>query len=530
MVKSRKQTLTINLVLAGLILITYFIYFPPFADAFVGDDYIQFDYIKEFLHRPFAAIQLFNPYHLSWYYRPIQNIWFLLNRLILGLNPFGYYVVQLPLHALAVALVYRVGRRFKLSPLAAVCSAAIFAIHSHHVDVVTWISSVAIVMAAVFSLLALNSWLGYLKRPSNKHLFLTLLFCLLTILSHEEGILLLPFLFLMMVMWRLEMRDWKLKDWAKTISKKESIIFLLLFVIFIGYLVIQLTRPNVTLDITARSSGEWFDYLAWAEIAEFILVTVFRFTFAFPVLSLSGIPAELFVIAVLALFGWWAWRGSLVVRLGLAWTAVHLFFIYWALWTNLPTLYAGRHIYQAGIGLVLAIGAGIDGLLGIGDWRLEIKKPFNLQSPISNLVIIFFVVAAALHHINQTRESQEIWVNNATEEKVAEAQLKEILPQISEADHIFSYRFPIAPDFTRAVAQLWYDVPLSRPGGGLDHLRAYGRATRHFYLFDYEEGQVYNLMPELQAHDETIFLWAGSSQTEVLGNGRFPNNRDSSRQ
>jgi len=60
--------------------------------------------------------------------------------------------------------------------------------------------------------------------------------------------------------------------------------------------------------------------------------------------------------------------------------------------------------------------------------------------------------------------------------------------------------------------QLWYDTPLERPGGSLDHLLAAGRANRNFVVLDYADGQVNNLMPELQEHDETIFLWAQQSR------------------
>lgn len=62
------------------------------------------------------------------------------------------------------------------------------------------------------------------------------------------------------------------------------------------------------------------------------------------------------------------------------------------------------------------------------------------------------------------------------------------------------------------MVQLWYDTPLERPGGDLPQLRTADPVTREFVVLDYDNGQIYSLMPELQQHDETIFLWAQPTQ------------------
>ncbi|MAT97099.1 MAG: hypothetical protein CL608_08155 [Anaerolineaceae bacterium] len=527
---TRNKLLT-RLALIGLILITLSIYYPPFDWAFVGDDYVQFDYIKDVIANPWLGFALFNPYYLSWYYRPLQLVWLALLEGIFHFVPNGYYWVALLFHALAVALVYRVARQFKLGVFTAVLAAALFAIHSHWVDVVTWISSVAIVLAAVFSLLTLSAWLSYLKRPSTRHLLLTLLFCLLTVLSHEESVLLPPFLLLMLLADRLEIRDWRLSKRtisnlqrsvnAAPISKKEILLFATFAILTLAYLYIQLTRPNNTVDIASRQATEWLTYFTWPEFAEFVIVTLFRFTFIVRLVSLSGWVASLFVAGVLAWLWLWFWWGNRTVRLGLVWLLLHLLFIYWALWTQLPNLYAGRHIYQGMIGLVLAIGASLEMVLredfsprrARRSRREEEKSLFSLRSPrLNQIIVLVMVTAVSLHHINQTQNTQQVWLNNVTEEARVRQQLAELFPNISPDNHFFAVRFPIAPQFTRSAVQLWYDTPLERPGGSLDHLFAWGRANPDFVVLDYADGQVYNLMPELQEHDETIFLWAQQSR------------------
>lgn len=539
MMISRKQSVLAKFALVALILLTMAIYMPPFIRSFVGDDYIQFDYVKQFWLNPASILGVFNPTAVPWYYRPTQNIWFWLNRLILGWEPFGYYIILLWFHGLVIALMYRVARQFKLGYFAAFCTAVLLAIHSHWVDVITWISSVAIVMGAIFSLWAVSALLSYVQRPSTRQLSLVFLLTLLTFLTHEEAILLPPFLLLLLLMWRWQAqkqqtavrkqkkgkqpRQSPISNLQSLITNKELITFVILFGLMVGYLIIQFTRPNPTVQVSDRTLAEWLAFLRWPEIAEFLLVTFFRFTFIVRILSLTGSTATFFVMGLLILLIIWFWQGNWVVRFGLLWLAGHLFFIYWALWSQLPTLYAGRHIYQAGIGLALAIGASIEMIFlnAKRQRRRGEKKWIKVRVNQVMIVVLVLLIGVSLHHLNETRKTQQVWLDNVAEEEIVKAQLYELFPDLSADTHIFSYRFPIAPDFTRTVAQVWYDVPLERPGGSLKHLAANNRADSDFIVLDYAEGQVYDLMPELREHKETIFLWANGADTsdmEVIAN------------
>ncbi|MBX3061217.1 MAG: hypothetical protein KF770_32565, partial [Anaerolineae bacterium] len=267
---TQKNLMLARLGMVALILTTAVIYMPTFIRSFVGDDYIQFDYVKRFVTEPATILQVFNPNAVPWYYRPTQNIWFWLNRLILGWEPFGYYIILLWFHALAVTLIYRVARQFRLGGAAAFVTAVLFAIHPHWVDVVTWISSVAIVMGAIFSLAAVSGLMGYLRRPSNPRLLLVFFITLLALLTHEETVLLPPFLLLLVVMWRLEIGDWRLKRERKQslisnlqslISTKELLTFGLLVFLTAVLIFIQFTRPNPTVQIGERTLANWLVYL-----------------------------------------------------------------------------------------------------------------------------------------------------------------------------------------------------------------------------------------------------------------------------
>ncbi|MCI0397982.1 MAG: hypothetical protein L0322_24055, partial [Chloroflexi bacterium] len=143
-----------HLILAGLALIAAWLYLPPYADSFIGDDFVQQWRIRHLVHNPAGAYRILSPFWTDWYYRPAQNLWFLANRLLFGLQPAAYYALQIGWHLLAVALVYRLARRLGLGRPGALAGAALFAINAQHALTVSWISSIAIIMAAVFSLVA----------------------------------------------------------------------------------------------------------------------------------------------------------------------------------------------------------------------------------------------------------------------------------------------------------------------------------------------------------------------------------------
>lgn len=539
---SRKLSHPAQIIVLALILIAIFVYLPPYHNAFIGDDYVQQDYIDEFLSRPYAAHRVFNPYWLPWYYRPLQNLWFLANRLVFGLNPFGYYALQLGIHALAVALVYRVSRQFRLRPFAAAFTAALFAIHGHHLDVVAWLSSIAIVMAAVFSLAALSAFLAYLNQgQARSRLLLTAVFCLLALLAHEEGFLLPPLLFLLLLMRRLQIRDWRLwrapgrlrsqiaNLWQ---TRQETAVFLFLFCVMAVYLLVQLDRPNLNISSGDVTTTVWRHYLEPLQISLFLVETLTRYTLLTDLLPTLSAYSYLAAYLLLAFLGLWAWKGQRVTRWGLAWAALHLTFIYFVLWSQKPEFYAGRHIYNAWIGIVLALGATVDDWLkrpnnytmdSLSSWlddRIS-SLPGLRSSPTplkraSQILLVVLLTAVLFSHINVTRKTQAAWLAGAEEDKMVEAQMKRLLPQVTENTHVFAHRFVIAPSFMRAVVQVWYNQMLSEPGGSLDELRWHGRASDDFYLFDYENETLTNLMPTLQAHDETVFLWSQTPEVKAF--------------
>ncbi|MBP6805017.1 MAG: hypothetical protein KA362_12975, partial [Chloroflexi bacterium] len=61
MTVTRKNSQLAQIFIMGLLLAVLVIYFPPYARAWVGDDYVQLGWILDFVQRPFTAYKLFDP-------------------------------------------------------------------------------------------------------------------------------------------------------------------------------------------------------------------------------------------------------------------------------------------------------------------------------------------------------------------------------------------------------------------------------------------------------------------------------------
>jgi hypothetical protein len=532
--------LVTRLLLVAALLAALRIYLPPYADSFLGDDYVQLDRISGLLSRPWAFYEIFHPFWQEWYYRPWQNVWFLGHRLLFGLNPFGFYYAQITVHLLVVALVYRVGRQLRLRPFAALSGALLFAFHGHHFDTVTWLSSIAIVLVALFSLAAVAVFLDYLVRPEKGWLLaLTVGFFLLALLSHEEGFLLAPFLF---VLWwstgakpdtpaiqpRVKKRPvqqpasawWS--PWLQPPGLRPALVaaFGLMFLAVTAYLAIQFVRPNLNITVSNTDAAHWSRYLGLLPLSEFMVQVVVRYTMLFDAVSFlrrwSYVVTYLLVVgAALAL-----WRGNRVIRLGVFWAALHITFIYWALWTYRPEFFAGRHLYNASLGLSLVWGGLVHWFMtrpGWGSYRRRVTA------------VALLVALLLLLHTVTTFRMQAIWLAMANRDREARQQMLVLMPAVTADTHVFAYRFASHPSYLPATVKVWYEQPLAEPGGSLEQLKRAGQATRSYYLFDYEDGRLTNLMPELQQYDQTIFLWAlapqvflvaddGQKQASVSGN------------
>jgi hypothetical protein len=497
-----------------LFLFSVWLYSPDYSDSFVGDDFVQQWRIRKLIEDPIQAYKIFNPIWTDWYYRPIQNLWILGNRLLFDVNPYGYYYLQIGWHLLAISLLYRLSRKLKVNIPGALTTAVLFAVSSQHLLTVSWISSIGNVISASTALVATLAFTSYLEdRNNNRYLFITWVFLLISLLAHELAFF-LPFLLL--GLWWVSVRQEK----SERIEIKGVVV---LFGIAIAFALIQIFRPNANVHISSSYFVNLEKVIRPSEIAGFLSSLSVRWLAMGELMQsrnlVNFISNNLLlqiavVMAILVMIVIWFMRGNTAIRFGLIWAALQLYFLFLVLWVQRPDLLDGRHLYSAWAGLSLALGASLQFALDFQIPNIRYRWLWKRRHP----VILFVVPLFLIFQIRELQITQETISNLTRLVKQSEVQMKTILPEVNDETRVFSSRFILSPEYFAPAAAVWYGRS-EIIGGSLDVLKKYSRATNQFFVFDHDDGSLYNLMPELQRFRETYLLWRTPPKSVQLLSG-----------
>ncbi len=130
------------------------------------------------------------------YYRPLQNISYIVNTQITGKTPFSYKIFNLSNHILFVIVLYLFLIHFGLNKITALVLSSIFAIHPLFINAVVWIPGRNDLMFSLFGLLSFLLLIKYISSPKGILLTLHILSFWLAILSKETA-LMIPFIMLL---------------------------------------------------------------------------------------------------------------------------------------------------------------------------------------------------------------------------------------------------------------------------------------------------------------------------------------------
>jgi Flp pilus assembly protein TadD len=146
--------------LVGLVFLAYF---PALRCGFIWDDDA---YVTEniLLTAPDGLKRIWFSLDSPSQYFPLTYTTFRLERSLWGLHPAGFHLVNILLHAANALLVWRLLRR--LGVPGAWLAAALFALHPVQVESVAWITERKNVLSLFFVLLAMLSWVEFVRdRP-----------------------------------------------------------------------------------------------------------------------------------------------------------------------------------------------------------------------------------------------------------------------------------------------------------------------------------------------------------------------------
>ena len=157
------------MVALALILTCVFLsYLGTLRFQFVHDDRFQIlgnTWLRswKYLPRYFSAdVWAFNhPVFRGTFYRPIFLLWFRLQYLIFGINPWGWHLCTVLCHVGVTLLAYFTAAKLLGDRLSGLFAALIFGLHPTHAEAVAWVSGVT---EPLFALFLFGSYLCYLKQ------------------------------------------------------------------------------------------------------------------------------------------------------------------------------------------------------------------------------------------------------------------------------------------------------------------------------------------------------------------------------
>ena len=323
-------------------------------------------------------------------YAPVVLLSFAMDYRVWGLQPFGYHLTSLLLHALNVVLAYAVARRLLGSRSGALVAALVFALHPLQVEAVVWVAGRKTLLCSSFALLAL---LCYMRsgvasvtssgRNSSQLLGTSWLLLALALLC-KASVVGMPAIF------ATYDRLWLRHSWKRILQRN-------LVPLLLGGSIAALTlvAHSEAGGIKALRGGSVFVMaqimllVAWDYVGSFILPLNLNNLYLYDLAVLKGnwrvwlglLPV---VGVLLAAFG--AYRGRRLLRFGGVWLLVLMLPV-----ANLLPLSphrADRHVYLALLAVGLWLGAWAARRGHLSKWRLVLAG-------MGGMSVIFWIVTAS---------------------------------------------------------------------------------------------------------------------------------------
>jgi Flp pilus assembly protein TadD len=219
---------------------------PALRNDFVWDDYTLLVDNKHFRGLGWAELRwMFSTFHLG-HYQPLSWLTLALDYLVWGMNPFGYHLTNLVLHAANAVLFYFLAlrllslglpERFKPDHLgiraAALFAALVFSVHPLRVESVAWATERRDVLSGFFFLAAILCYLRANVSPQSsserrRYLSAALGAYVLSLLSKASGVG-LPIVLLLLDIYPLRRLGGNPATWFVAGTKRiwlEKILFL----------------------------------------------------------------------------------------------------------------------------------------------------------------------------------------------------------------------------------------------------------------------------------------------------------------
>ncbi|MDJ0849566.1 MAG: tetratricopeptide repeat protein [Myxococcota bacterium] len=286
-------------------------------------------------------------------YVPLAWVSHMLDVALFGLDAGAHHVMNLLLHLLTTLLLFEMLRRATGDVWPSAFAAAVFGVHPTHVESVAWVSERRDVLSALFFVLSLGAYLGWVRASRGRALRYGLLLVAFTLgLLAKPMLVTLPFVLLLLDLWplrRLELGIGRLVLEKLPLLVPAAAVAAVAFVTQEGAMPTLAEVPVGTRVATALVA--WTTYLG-KTIWPVNLAVFYPLDFEVPLAkaALAGL-----VVAALSAGALLAWRRRPYLTVG--WL--------WYLGTLVPVIgfvqiggqsMADRYTYLPSIGLTLAAG------------------------------------------------------------------------------------------------------------------------------------------------------------------------------
>jgi len=311
-----------------------------------------------------AIVRAFSEaYETNWI--PLTWISYHLDHAIFGLDPAGYHLINVALHAVAAILLYCALFAMTRTSAPSAFVAAVFAVHPLHVESVAWVAERKDTLSGVFFMLSLLAYARYVRRPSIAAQLAVVLAYALGLLA-KPMLVSLPFVLLLLDYWplgRLASDGSGRIEWRRLAKRIVEKLPLFALAVGVGWITIVVQgdagamASDAQVPLLFRLDNALVSY--WIYIADTIRPSGLAIFYPHP---MQGTPIWLAGIAAL----------GLIVATGLCISTArkHPYLIVGWLWylvTLVPVIgliqvgmqaRADRYLYLPQIGLTLALAWG----------------------------------------------------------------------------------------------------------------------------------------------------------------------------
>ncbi len=341
--------------LLALLVVTFFVFSPALKNQFVNwDDPTHFLDLQHIRSLTFPHIKDIFTEHINATYIPLTTLSFALEYHFVTYNPFVFHLNNILLHLFVVALAFFFLRRLGLSALVCYAAVCLFAVHPMKVESVAWVTERKDVLYASFYLLALHSYISFIKQRKIFFYVLAGLFGILSMLAKPMA-LSLPLILLLL--------DWYdgPTNWKQNILEKLPFFA---YVFFLARLTQAQNSDAFAIDGTIGQSILIFIWTFSAYLWKFMVPLSLTPLYQLPEpIRLSNFQYMAAICVFCLFFGLvWTFRRNKTVIFSILFYLLSMFFLLRVNKIYNVDVIADRFLYLPGLGLCIVFGMIVDEL------------------------------------------------------------------------------------------------------------------------------------------------------------------------